>query len=317
METYSQQPTENDSNTGLKIWAILATILALLAGGFAYNFWEKNKNLTGDVQLSEKQLDSLAHVKADLDRQLDSLNANYVSLRTENESLQGAVGRSEQIVQKKTAEIASIRQQSTRDVGALRAQIAEMQRAKTEMETVVSMLQTENTQLKSENTRLSGENSQLKGDKEKLTGQLGDLSKELEEQIKRTQSAKFKASAFRVEVEKRGDRLTTKAKKVREINISFDLADVPANYQGATNLYLVITDEKATTIPCAKPQKLTIQAPAGPVDIMSLQTKQINLQETQRLSFTYKLDEKLKKGNYVAAIYSDKGLLGASSFKLL
>jgi peptidoglycan hydrolase CwlO-like protein len=317
MEKNYQQTDNQSSNTGLRIWAILATILALLAGGFAWKFWNNSNTLTTENALSEKQLDSLALVKADLDRQLDSLNNNYMSLRSENEGLQGAVARSEQLVQKKVAEISAIRQSSTRDGDALRAQIAQMERAKAEIETVVTMLRTENEQLKTENTRLSGENQQLRGEKDALSGKIGDLSKQLEEQIIRTQSAKFKASAFRVEVEKRGDKLTTKARRVREITISFDLADVPTPYQGATNLYLVITDEKATTIESKNPKRVTVQAPAGAVDITALQTKQVNLQETQRLSFTYKLDEKLKKGNYVAAIYSDKGLLGASSFKLL
>lgn len=317
MDNYSQQPEPQSSNMGLKAWAIIATILWLLASGIAYNFWNKTKQMGGEIALSEKQLDSLARVKAGLDRELDSLNTSYLSLRTENESLQGAVGRSERIVQKKNAEIAALRQQSTRDGAALQAQIAEMQKAKTEIETVVTMLRSENDQLKAENARLTGENTALKGDKVMLTGQLGDLSKQLEEQIKRTQSAKYKASAFRVEVEKRSDKLTTKARKVREINVSFDLADIPETYQGATNLYLVITDEKATPIACSKPVNVTVQAPAGPVNIVAQMVKQVTLQETQRLSFTYKLDEKLKKGNYVAAIYSEKGLLGASSFKLL
>ena len=76
---------QQSSNNGLRIWAILATILALLAGGSAWNFWHKSTQNASDLQLSEKQLDSLAHVKADLDRQLDSLNISYVNLRTENE----------------------------------------------------------------------------------------------------------------------------------------------------------------------------------------------------------------------------------------
>lgn len=315
MEKESQ--STSNSNTGLRVWAIIATLLALLAAGFAWKYWKSSRQLTTDVELSEKQLDSLAHVKADLDRQLDSLNVSYVNLRTENESLQGAVARSENIVANKAAQISQLRQQSTRDATALRAQIGEMQKAKAEMETIVSLLRSENDQLKAENTRLTGENQALVGDKEKLSGQVGDLSKQLEEQIKRTHSARFKASAFRVEVEKRGSKLTTKARKVREINVSFDLADVPEQYRGSTKLYLVITDEKATPITSANPVSVTIQAPAGPVNVVSQQNKVIELQETQRVAFTYKLDEKLKKGNYVAAIYSDKGLLGASSFKLL
>jgi hypothetical protein len=49
---------------------------------------------------------------------------------------------------------------------------------------------------------------------------------------------------------------------------------------------------------------------------MSIQSKQTVLMNTQRMVFNYKLEDKLKAGNYVVAIYCDKGLLGASSFRL-
>ncbi len=311
------QSDENRSGSGLRIWAILATLLFLGAAIFAWSLWSQNKRLVADNVLNEKQVDSLMLVKAALDRDLDSLGTAYSSLKSENESLQGAVARSENVVAQKAQALTQLRQQSSREVDQLQAQIAAMLTAKTEMETVISMLRSENSALKGENERLLGENSTLKGEKEQLTGQVGDLSKKLEDQIRTTHSAQFKATSFRVEVEKRGEKLTTKAKKVRGINVSFDLAGVPEKFQGSQKLYLVVTDEKATPVASAQPVKTTINAPAGPVNIEAQQVKQVDLGPTQRLSFNYKLDEKLKKGNYVVGIYSEHGLLGVSSFKLL
>ena len=181
---------------------------------------------------------------------------------------------------------------------------------------MITVLRQENQQLREENERLSSENEQLRGDKEQLSGQVTDLAKQLEDQIRKTQSATFKASSFRVEVERRNDKLTAKARRARELLISFDLADVPETYQGAQKLYLVITDDKGNPISVKNPTKATIYAPTGPVEIIAQQVKQVVLESTQRLSFVHKLEDKLSSGNYVAAIYCDKGLLGASSFRL-
>jgi hypothetical protein len=78
----------------------------------------------------------------------------------------------------------------------------------------------------------------------------------------------------------------------------------------------VVTDEKGKPIAASNPTKKTINAPAGQVEIIAVQTKAVNLGLSQRLNFSYKLEEKLKAGNYVVAIYCDRGLLGVSSFRL-
>ncbi len=72
----------------------------------------------------------------------------------------------------------------------------------------------------------------LQSDNTNLSGQVGDLAKKSEDQIRKTQSAKFKASSFKVEVGRRNEKQTIRAKKAREITVSFDLVDVPTNYQG-------------------------------------------------------------------------------------
>jgi hypothetical protein len=41
-----------------------------------------------------------------------------------------------------------------------------------------------------------------------------------------------------------------------------------------------------------------------------------NVIDNQRVEMLYKLEERLKKGSYVVAVYSDKGPLGVASFRL-
>lgn len=306
-----------DNTKLLRTWAITATVLLLLSTISTCWFWSKYRTLAGENAGQRDRIESLLGEKEKLDQQLDSLNAAYNFVRMENDSLQGSVARSEHIVAEKLGQLEQIRKKNTRDVKELRNQIAALQQAKAELETVVTLLRSENEQLKAENARLAGENEDLRGANTELGQQVSELSQKLEDQIRKTQSAKFKATAFRVEVERRGEKLTTRAKKVRNLNVSFDLADVPEAYQGPQKLYLVIADDRGTPIASANPVKATVEAPSGEVQIVAQQAKAVAIGPTQRLSFSYKLDEKLKKGSYVAAIYCEKGLLGVSSFRLM
>ena len=77
-----------------------------------------------------------------------------------------------------------------------------------------------------------------------------------------------------------------------------------------------MVDDQGNPIASNNPTKATVYAPAGTIEIIAQQVKDVFLQQTQRLSFAYKFDERLRAGNYVVGIYCDKGLLGASSFRL-
>lgn len=304
------------SNNNSRLYGIVVTIILLFAAIAGWFFWQKSRSLVDENKQQQLELDSLNTLKARLSTSLDSLTGAYADLRLENENLQGKVTSTAALIAEKDRSIQQIKAQGGRDLKALRAQVADLTRIKTEYETVINVLKQENETLKNENQRLTGENEQLKGEKDQLSGQVTDLAKKLEDQIRKTQSATFKATSFRVELERRNDKLTTKARRVREIGVSFDLADVPQPYQGSQKLYLVITDDQGNPVPSANPIKATIQAPAGAVEIIAQQVRAVVLETTQRMSFNYKLDDRLKAGNYVVAIYCDKGLLGASSFRL-
>jgi hypothetical protein len=303
-------------NQSSRIYGIIVTIFLALAAGFGFFFWQKSKLYLAQNEQGEKERTELIKEKAAIETSLDSLSNSYASLRTENENLQGKVTSSAALVAQKEIVINQIKSASAKDLQSLRDQVGNLKKTKIELETIIATLQSENAQLKDENLRLTDENSNLKGQNTTLNDQMQGLAKQLEEQIRKTQSATFKATSFRVEMERRGDKLTTRARKAREIFVSFDLADVPEPFQGPQKLYLVITNDKGSPIASTNPTKATVFAPTGPVEIQAQVLKQVVLEATQRQSFNYKLDERLKSGSYVVAIYCDKGLLGASTFRL-
>lgn len=299
-----------------RTYAIVVTILLLLAAALGFFFWKQSKNYLAESERLNKERITLESEKNQISASLDSMTNAYAALRTENESLQGRVATSAQQVNQKEAVIRQIKATSAKDLDVLRRQVEDLKRTKIEMETIITGLKAENTLLREQIATLSSDNGQLKDANTELTGQVQDLAKMLEAQIKKTQSAVFKATSFSVQCERRGDKMTNRAKKAREIFVSFDLADVPEAFRGQQKLYMAMTDGKGVPIASKNFVQTTIQAPAGPVNISAQETKEVNLTAMQRISFTHKFDERLKQGNYVVAIYCDKGLLGSATFRL-
>jgi len=304
------------NNRNSTLFYLIALLLLLAAGGVSFFFFQKSNAAAIENNRLGAEVQALYLEKAMVERELDSLNTSYNSVRTENEDLRGKLSGTAEMIAKKDAAIKKIKSQTQSERAALRKQIEELRRIKVEYETVIATLRSENDQLRLENTRLTDENNQMRSENTDLRGKMGDLAKQLEEQIRKTQSARFKATSFRVEVGRRNEKLTVRAKKAREITVSFDLVEVPEQYRGPQKLYLSITDDGGRPIQTANPTKVSIQAPAGQVPLIAQQVKAVSLGETQRLSFVYKMDERLKSGNYVVAIYCEFGLLGASSFRL-
>lgn len=305
-----------EQNSKSRSITILLAILFLLTAGTTVFYWKKANTQGFENQKLATEMQALELEKAMVQRDLDSLSISYTNLRAENEDLRQKEASSASLVAEKESKIKKIKQQNQRDLATLRKQVEDLKRIKIEYETILNTLKNENEQLRAENSRLAGENEQLRDNNAQLNEKMSDLSKQLEAQIRKTQSAKFKASSFRVETERRNDKLTTRARKAREISVSFDLTDVPEAYRGTQKLYLSITTDKGVPVNSLNPVKTTVEAPTGPVAVIAQQVKSVQVGETQRLSFTYKLDERIKPGTYVVAIYCNSGLLGAASFRV-
>jgi len=294
--------------------AIIAGIILVVALGILIWYVKSNN---AEKARQAQMIENLEQEKTQLESSLDSLQRELLSVQSENEELEGKVSASASVIEQKEIVIKQLKNQNTKELSQLQAQVSSLQKAKAEYEAILAVLRAENEQLKAEIAALKAENAGLRDSTTQLSAKIGDLDSKLAEQVKKTQSARFKATSFRVEMERKTDKLTAKARRVRNLTVSFDLADVPEQYRGPQKLYLVITDANSKPIAAANPTQVTISAPTGDIPIIAQQTRSVNLVETQRLSFNYKLEEKLKAGNYIAAVYCDSGLLGASSFRLM
>ena len=290
--------------------ALISVILLILFAGLGIWSWNRLGSLQkirqAETQQHEFVLDSLLQVKSSLESRLDQLEADFSDLRVGNDSLaQDLVEVIDMVAEKET-----IIQENVREENALRKQVQHLQTLNDRYETIIAVLNQKNAVLTAENER-------LRGTTDSLSMQVSELGKRLESQIRQTQSAQYKATSFRVELERRNDKLSVKARKIRELKISFDLNNVPLPYRGNQQLFLVITDDRGLPVESKNPIQETIKTEKGNVPIVAQATQFQNIIDNQRIVLNYGLEERLKKGTYVVSVYSDKGLLGVASFRLI
>lgn len=303
---------------GLRTYGIVMTILFILAlAGFLITYFGKNKVIAE----TSSERDELLIERTNLERDLDSLQNVLQLASAENDSLEGSLSELQSLIQEKDALVSRLRAQSANTAKGLQNEINQLRQLRGELEGAIGQLQEENATLRAENERLTAENEQLTTERGQLTSQVEDLNKfnqTLQDQVAKLTRAGIKASAFRVDVETRSDKLTAKARRTREIAITFDLVDLPEEYQGEHTLYLVLTDVNGALLPIEGTMtSANIPTPSGnALQIQAQQTKDVNLSRVQRLSFNYPVEDRLKAGTYVATVYADFGILGSSSFRL-
>ena len=306
---------ENSQNNGSKrILLIVALILglgALGAGGWGLSQQKAKASLQAENAAMSQELGSLNELKEDLASEVDSLESAYQTLAGENETLQGSLADAQSALARKDAEIKANRGNRLNEVNGLKGEIQQLLAEKANLEQVIGDLQAENEELKERTGQLERDLSSARTENTSL----GNLNKTMQSELKRLTLANFKASGFQVEVEARKPKATAASGKARRVKVSFDLVDVPQEYQGLRPVYMVITDDKGVPIQGSNIQERAVVNGTS-MDIIAVKAKDVNITATQRLSFSHELEEKLRDGFYRVSVFTDIGMLGASSFRL-
>lgn len=291
--------------------AILA-ILLLAAGWWGMSQSKQKQQFQQERDELSQELSSLNELKEELAMEVDSLESAYVALAEENESLQGTLSETQDQLSRQRAATRAARNNAATEVNSLRAEIQVLLEEKSSLESSITALQSENDSLRTLAGNLERDLSIARDENTALN----NLNQAIQEELKQLTLANFKAGAFQVDLEQRSSKVTSKSRRARRIRVSFDLTNVPEEYQGVRPLYLTITDEKATPIQTANPIRTSVIVNGQEMNIQAVEAKEVNITNSQRLTFTHELDEKLSSGYYRAAVYTDIGLLGASSFRL-
>lgn len=294
---------------------ILAIVLGLILLGSVIWGWgesREKKKLQIENKVLGNEIKDLTVLRDELSVEVDSLQSAYSILAKENESLQSSLEDAEKEIAKKTVAVRNVQRRNINEINGLRAQIEELLADREGLENSIVLLQAENDSLKIRTGVLEKDLYQAKADYQ----QLAALNKVIEDELRKLTLANFKASAFQVEIEKKSSRVTAKASKARRAVVTFDLADVPSKYQGIRPLYLSITDRNGNPIQATNPIRVSVDANGQTVELIAVESKNVNITDGQRLTFQHELDSKLRKGYYRVSVYTDIGLLGSSTFRL-
>ena len=296
----------------LIIVAVILAILLIVAGIWGFRQNNSRKQLEAEKTSLEGTVDELEELRAELVADVDSLQQEYYAVTEQNSELEGSLAEAEATIAEKEAAIRNIKSKAASEANSLRAQIQELISIKAALESDIATVQAQNDSLRTVAGILEADLNEARGENEALS----NLNRSIEEEVDRLTLANFKASSFQVDFAKKNEKVTAKARRARNIQISFDLTDVPPKYQGLKTLYLAITDDKGTPITATNPIKAQTVANGQKMDIIAVKAKDVDVKANQRLSFVYDLEEKLDPGYYRVAIYSELGLLGASSVKV-
>lgn len=297
---------------GPVIIAAILAILLLISGWWGWQQSKQKQQYQTERDELNQELSSLNELKGELEMEVDSLESAYTTLAEENESLQGSLAEAQSQISRQRAAVRAAQNNAAAEVNSLKAEIQALLEEKDILESSIFALQSENDSLRTLAGVLERDLSIARDE----NAALNNLNQAIQEELTRLTLANFKATAFQVELERRSSKATARSGRARRIRVSFDLTNVPEEYQGVRPLYLTISDEKATPIQVSNPIRTSVIVNGQEMSIQAVEAKEMNITNSQRLTFTHELDEKLSAGYYRAAVYTDIGLLGAASFRL-
>ncbi|MFK7774305.1 MAG: hypothetical protein AB8F94_19305 [Saprospiraceae bacterium] len=263
----------------------------------------------------------LTDTKSQLIEDIDNLTNEFEldSVAVISDSLTKEISSANAIISKREEEYKKLKKKSTKDAEELKIEIDRLQKIKADYEKTISKLKAEREEILSQNAGLMDDLDAANQKNEALLFQIAELEQinlSLDDDLKKYKAASFKATNFRLEVRKRGDKPTTSSRRAREIVVSADFNQIPVEFRGKQTLYLVIKNAQSIPVKAETPIMKRLNINGNILEIQAQKAKEVTLGTTQRIDFKHTIGERMKAGYYRASIYSEAGLLGSVSFKL-
>lgn len=298
---------------GLIILAAILAVLLIAAGIWGVTQNRAKNQLASENVVMSGTIEDLEVLRADLIREVDSLQQEYAVLAEQNSDLQGSLIEAQDKIAQTEAALRNAKSRSSSEINSLRAEIQQLIALRSDLESSIVKVQTENDSLRAVTGILEADLSVARDENVALS----NLNQTIQGEVDRLTLANFKATAFQVDLERGNDKAVSKARRARNIRVSFDLTDVPQQYQGLRTLYLSISDEQGMPVRPSNAIMGQTVVNNQKMDFIAVQAKEVDITANQRLSFNYEVEDKLKSGYYRVTVYTEIGMLGSSSVRLL
>lgn len=318
-EINNQFENSNDKVVGWKITSIILGVLLIGAIAFGAMYYNRHNDASLRATDLSTQLDN---TRTQLEGELTTLNTSFddqikvndtltVELQTkveQVEELQGRIAEAKKELKSSVANNSQIkaRLNQMEDLKvALEADIVSLRDANVSLTTSNQVLNSELTSSKEEIGNLNTKVMSLTGANEKLTGRLKTLA-----------PAGFRADNFTVVSADRKDKVTTKGKKIDEITVTFDLNNIPEEYQGNRDLYLVLTQFNGNPVATVPGKDVNLTFGNEAVNVRAADLENLNLTNRQSVTMSFEPSDDLVPGTYNLMVYADNGYLGSTGFRV-
>lgn len=312
---------QNQSNgSGDQRWKMIAAILGLLfvvATIFGVTFYSKYKATDTKANDLGTQLDS---TRAKLQGDLAALNINYTDQIALNDTLSVELQEKVNQVNDLQIRIEKARKalkSSEANNAEIKARLAQMEELKLALERDILGLKEENQSLAASNQELNSELSSTKDEVNTLNSKVMSLTQANEKltgRLRAVAPAGFRADNFTVTSATKKDKITSKGKKIDEITVTFDLNNIPDEYQGNREIYLVLTEFNGNPVAAVPGKEVNLKFGNEPVHLRAADIEKANLKARQSMSMSFEPSDDLNPGTYNVMVYADNGYLGSTGF---
>ena len=295
-------------------------VIGLLAAGFlgTWGYVLYNNNKQDQVQQQQQtQIAKVTDEKGQIQKNFDDALVRLDSLTGTNNKLQSTLNDRNSDITKKKAEIRSIlnkKNATAKELATAKTLINDLNGKITDLEKQVSDLTTANTQLTADKTQLTQDKEKLTTDLQTTTATNQDLSKKVD--IASTLNASNIAITPVHSKSNGQEKMTTNAKKVDKLLISFDVDNRIAT-TGQTDVYVCITapDGKPVAVPALGSGTFTTRD-EGDKPFTSKVGVDFEAGKKKSVQFAWKQDTPFQKGNYTIQIYHNGFKIGEGTKEL-
>jgi hypothetical protein len=112
--------------------------------------------------------------------------------------------------------------------------------------------------------------------------------------------------------EDRKDKVTTKGRKIDEVTVKFDLNNIPEEFQGNREIYLVLTEFNGNPVAVVPGKEVNLTFGDQPVNVRAADIEKADLKERQSVTMSFEPTDDLNPGTYNVIVYADNGYLGST-----